>query len=99
MPVNTRQLLFKTKSDTMNISHLSTIIVHILISICYFLLGGVVIFWDSLTNANQAPIIEAMPFAYRLLFGLAIIVYGVFRSWRAYRNYKNDIAAEEEEMN
>ena len=80
----------------MNISHLSTIVVHIVISLCYFLLGGIVIFWDFLTNANQAPVIESMPFAYRLLFGLAIFAYGIFRSWRAYRNYKNDTAEEKE---
>jgi hypothetical protein len=80
----------------MNIRLTSTIFFHILISACYFLLGAVIVLWNIITpTAWSISKLDEMPFMYRLFFGIAIFAYGLFRTWRAYRNYKIDLEEEE----
>jgi TRAP-type C4-dicarboxylate transport system permease small subunit len=82
----------------MNVRLLTTIIFHILISLCYFLLGCIVIFWNIWTPENwHIAKLDEMPLAYRLVFGIGIFAYGLFRIWRAYRNYQLDKEAESED--
>ncbi len=79
----------------MNVKLITTIAFHILISLCYFGLGFIVIFWNIVSPENlHLRKFDEMPFSYRLVFGIAIFVYGIFRIWRAYRNYQADLEFE-----
>lgn len=48
---------------------------------CYIVLGLIIIFYKaSFANFNPTMI---------LVFGIAIILYGIFRIWRGFLNLKN----------
>ena len=62
-------------------------VIGMLVFIAYFILGLIVIFWESLPLAKSMPL--AMESVYRISFGVLLMVYSFIRFFRIF-NLNNE---------